>query len=239
MREPNHVSIFGDSTARSPGPACECRSRCVVSSYGRHRAPSRRIHARGPRTRMEGFLSPKSLEELGYVPRRGCVFRPGHRASQVGGDQRSVDGVQTRTVVPWASATSAVIAAGLGATTCWRSSLVTIISIARYGKKGTGAWPLFASQRTRLELHRVRYGDDRVRPERAKACARPDRCARAAGESARRSWFVLDAQRPCRDPLACALRAEVCNAPASGVASPGTAAESARRNRIAESGVCV
>src|SRR4051812_23399291 len=91
-------------------------------------------------------------------------------------------------------------------------------------KEGRGMAPSL-SQRTRLELQRVPYGDDRVRPERAKACARPDRCARAAGESARRSWFVLDAQRPCRDPLACALRAEVCNAPASGVASPGTTAE--------------
>src|SRR6266516_1678287 len=37
-------------------------------------------------------------------------------------------GSQTRTVSAWASATSAVIAAGLGATTWWRSSLVTIIS---------------------------------------------------------------------------------------------------------------
>jgi hypothetical protein len=239
MRKPNHVP---SSAIRPPGSQDPRVNVAVDASFRRTDVIEPRLdefthavlalgwRASYRRSRWKSwatFLGVAASSVQGIVPRRLAAI-----------SVRSA-GSQTRTVVPWASATSAVIAAGLGATTCWRSSLVTIISIARYGKKGTGAWPLFASQRTRLELHRVRYGDDRVRPERAKACARPDRCARAAGESARRSWFVLDAQRPCRDPLACALRAEVCNAPASGVASPGTAAESARRNRIAESGVCV
>src|SRR6266516_3455869 len=68
------------------------------------------------------------LEELPQVPGLAGSSVQGIVPRRLAAISLRSAGSQTRTVSAWASATSAVIAAGLGATTCWRSSLVTIIS---------------------------------------------------------------------------------------------------------------
>src|SRR5205814_250338 len=74
----------------------------------------------------EALASPE--EELPQVPRVAGSCVQGIVPRRLAAISLRSAGSQTRTVSAWASATSAVIAAGLGATTCWRSSLVTIIS---------------------------------------------------------------------------------------------------------------
>jgi hypothetical protein len=76
----------------------------------------------------------------------------------------------------------------------------------------------------RVESRRGSCGHDRVRPERAKARPRRNRCTRTAREGAGRRWVVFDSQRPCRDPDSRALRAEAGNASTSRIASVGTSA---------------